>query len=88
MREYRLRIDAIDLQMKNLFLERMDIVKKIAEEKKAKGLAILNPEREREIIDRLTVNIEDRLIFELYEKFLVHIMDLSKTYQIEVNKEL
>lgn len=52
--ELRTRIDAMDEQLLKLFLERMDLVEKVAAYKKKHQLPILNKTREREILARVT----------------------------------
>lgn len=87
MDDLRKKIDAIDDEMLELFLKRMQIVKQIAEEKKRKGLAIYNPDRESEVLSRLTNKIDDEILSGLYPKFIVNVMDLAKLYQELINKE-
>lgn len=87
MKEYRQRIDEIDDEMQKLFVERMEVVKKIAFEKKAKGLEVLNKERETEILTRLSEQLEDPILSGLYQKFIINTMELSKLYQELIMKE-
>lgn len=87
MKEYRQRIDEIDDEMQRLFIERMKVVKKVALEKKAKGLDILNKERESEILFRLSNNFGDPVLLGLYQKFIINTMELSKLYQELIIKE-
>jgi len=85
--DLRKKIDAIDDQMLELFLKRMALVKEIAKEKKLKGLEIYNPNRESEVLSRLTNKIDDEILSGLYPKFIVNVMDLAKLYQELINKE-
>ncbi len=87
MKEYRQRIDEIDDEMQKLFIERMKVVKQIAFEKKAKGLEVLNKERETEILTRLSEQLEDPILSGLYQKFIINTMELSKLYQEFIMKE-
>jgi len=68
MNELRKEIDLIDEEMLELFLKRMALVKKIAEEKKTMNLPIWNQERESEILSRLTAKIKDNKLAGLYPK--------------------
>lgn len=52
--EIRKEIDAIDIEIKTLFLKRMGLSEKVAEEKIRKGLPVLNQAREDEIVSALT----------------------------------
>lgn len=54
LKKLRDQIDAIDNQMLDLLNERMEIVKAVGEFKNKSGGAIYRPEREVEIIDRLS----------------------------------
>ncbi|MDD3712188.1 MAG: chorismate mutase [Candidatus Izemoplasmatales bacterium] len=87
MNELRKEIDLIDEEMQELFLKRMALVKKIAEEKKAKNLPILNQERESEILSRMTAKIKDNKLAGLYPKFIVNVLEISRVYQELLMKE-
>ena len=52
LEEIRKQIDAIDTQMKPLFLQRMECARYVAEEKEKTGGNVYVPEREREIIEK------------------------------------
>lgn len=52
LKDYRVRIDAIDDQILALFKERMEVSLGIAECKKAQGLPTENPQREAEILEK------------------------------------
>lgn len=87
MNELRKEIDLIDEEMQKLFLKRMALVKKIAEEKKTKNLPILNQERESEILSRMTAKIKDNKLAGLYPKFIVNVLEISRVYQELLLKE-
>jgi len=87
MNELRKEIDLIDEEMLELFLKRMALVKKIAEEKKTMNLPIWNQERESEILSRLTAKIKDNKLAGLYPKFIVNVMEISRVYQELLMKE-
>ncbi|MDY0010945.1 MAG: chorismate mutase [Candidatus Izemoplasmatales bacterium] len=87
MNELRKEIDLIDEEMQKLFLKRMALVKKIAEEKKTKNLPILNQERESEILSRMTAKIKDNKLAGLYPKFIVNVLEISRVYQELLMKE-
>lgn len=52
--EIRAKIDAVDDRLLELFLERMALSEEVAAYKKERGLPILNRDREREILDKVT----------------------------------
>jgi len=78
---YRKEIEIIDDQMKDLFLKRMNLSKKIGQYKKEQGLPIFDLKREEELIQKYTQNIDDEVLLSYYHKFLKHLMDLSKDIQ-------
>lgn len=53
LKECRNKLDVIDKQLIDLFLERMETVKEVAEYKKEHGLPILASGREKEILERI-----------------------------------
>ena len=52
--EIREKIDAVDEQLLDLFLQRMDLSEEVAAYKNAHHLPILNKERERAILAKVT----------------------------------
>ena len=53
LNEYRNKLDVIDSRLISLFCERMEIVQKVAEYKKAHDLPVLSSAREKEILERV-----------------------------------
>lgn len=51
--ELRVEIDSLDARLVELLRERLSIVRLIAIEKRTAGIAIRDPEREREIVGRV-----------------------------------
>lgn len=86
MEKLRIQIDVIDQSMLNLFLERMQVVKKVAEHKAEKDLPVLDKKREQEIIEKNLNRISDLVIKELYEKFYKELLKVSKEYQERIIK--
>ena len=58
--ELRARIDVVNDEILNLFLERMDLVEQIGDYKKAHGLPVRNRQREREILATISAKAGDR----------------------------
>lgn len=52
--ELRLRIDAIDRQILDLVHERIRLVMQVGEYKRARGMPVYDPERERQLLERLS----------------------------------
>ena len=80
--EIRARIDAVDDQMLNLFLERMDLAEEVARYKSAHNLPILNKTREREVLANVMEKAGSR------ERYAYHLfatlMELAKSRQAEL----
>ncbi len=84
--ECRKNIDKIDDEILRLFSERMDIASKVADFKKANGLATMQKEREREILKRVSEMADSEI--EDYARILFGtLMELSKSYQNRKNTE-
>jgi len=66
--EIRTRIDAVDDQLLKLFLERMELAEEVAAYKNEHHLPILNKQREREILAKVTAKAGDkeRYAYHLY----------------------
>ena len=54
--EIRRKIDTVDDQLLELFLQRMALAEDVARYKKANGLPILNAAREQEVLDKVSAN--------------------------------
>ena len=76
----REEIDKLDDEILRLFMERMELSGKVAEYKKATGTAVLNKQREREILSR--VSKMARPEFARYSRILFsNLFDISRAYQ-------
>lgn len=74
-------IDKIDGEMIKLFQERMDVVYKVAEYKKEKGMDILDKSREENVIKTQLKRLENKSIEKEAEVFLKEIMKISRNFQ-------
>jgi len=70
MEHLRERIDILDESIQNLFLERMQIVKKVALYKKENHLPVYDEDREREIIQKNVDRINDLDITDYMKSFI------------------
>ena len=86
--EARAKIDAIDAQMAELFKQRMENVKTLAEYKNERGLPVEDAEREQGIIDKSMKSIDDEELKPLYMDFIQDTIDISKRYQHRMIKGL
>ena len=77
----RQKINQIDKQMAELFSERMQAAKEVAEYKKKCGMPIFDAERENALIENNSGYIEDSVIRSYYIDFLKSNMEISKKYQ-------
>ena len=80
--EIRAKIDAVDDQMLRLFLERMNLAEEVAAYKNEHRLPILNKERERAILAKVTERAGDR------ERYAYHLFstlfELARSRQAEL----
>lgn len=87
MKELRNQIDIIDKSIQNLFLERMQVVKKVALHKKEVNLPVFDEKREKEIIKRNTESIDNLELVDLYKEFYEKLLEVSKKYQEKIIEE-
>ena len=81
LKKARERICSIDRKMAELFCERMDAVRIVAEYKKEHGLPILDASREADLLARNLEYIDEFDIRSYYTGFLKSVIELSKQYQ-------
>ena len=81
LNEIRSKINGIDSQLKKLLIERLDAVSEVADYKKAHGLPVHDPARERQIISAMTAG-ED------YENALYISMFYSNLFEIAKTREV
>ncbi len=73
-------MDSIDNHIVKLFVERMEISKKVAKEKERQNLPIYDEKRENAVLIRISRMVDEEIqpyLVELYHS----IMDISKEYQ-------
>ena len=85
LEKYRDQIDIIDKQITELFEERMDLSKKIAEIKDDNNIGILNAKREEEVIQKNLSYLKNKDYRFVLEGFFRNLMNLSKLIQNEEN---
>ena len=81
MEELRERINIIDDSIRNLFLERMQVVKEVALYKKQNDLPVFDEEREKLILKRNIESIDDKDLADLFASFYKKMINVSKKYQ-------
>ena len=81
LKDLRQQIDNIDDQIVALYRERMQLSKKVAEEKNKSGKGVTNRIREKEILNRVTDAVDDDI--KVYTKQVFEtLFDTSKAYQL------
>ena len=78
--EIRKQLDVIDDKIADLYGERMKLVAKVSEAKKASGKAVNDPDRERKILLRVTDRVEEDMQVYLKRVFET-VFETSKAYQ-------
>ncbi len=82
----RLELNEIDNRLKELFLRRMEVIGDVSAYKKANGIAIYDPERERAMKDRLSSDLQEPMKT-LYLEFLDTILNASKELQSDLREK-
>lgn len=77
----RKSINAIDKQMAELFCQRMEAVRLVAEYKQEHGLPIFDGGREEEVIKNNSLLVDDAELRAYYINYVRSVMDISKSYQ-------
>ena len=85
--EVRVNIDRVDNEIKKLFEERMHLSDCVARCKAETEDAIYKPDREVEIIERLTTGVDPSIKME-YKALIKRIMEVSRKYQYGRTLEL
>lgn len=79
----RSKINSIDQELVRLFEKRMETVAKIAEYKKSHNMALVDSDREQEVIQRAISLLKNRELDEYVTFFIEDLMTISKQYQID-----
>ncbi len=77
----RQTINEVDTKMRELFLERMQASKIVAEYKRLHGIQVFDAQREAEVLARNTAAFSDDELKAYYVDFVTHNMEISKRYQ-------
>ena len=81
LQEAREKINQVDTQMADLFVQRMRAAEMVAQYKKAHGMPILDAEREEAVIRNGSARVEDETLREYYIDFMRDTMAVSRQYQ-------
>ncbi|MFV0400244.1 MAG: chorismate mutase [Oscillospiraceae bacterium] len=80
LQDYRDRIDEVDTRLVELFQQRMSLSRQVADYKLEHGMEVLQPERERALLDRLSAMAEPDMA-EYVRALYTEIMRLSRQEQ-------
>lgn len=86
--QIRQEIQETDRQMAALFEKRMHLAEGVIRSKMEKGLPILDPERETQLLENNLQYIEEPVLKDYYILFQKHLMGLSKSYQSRLMKDM
>ena len=81
LEKQRAEIDAIDREIVALFERRMQVVGDVARIKKENGIAILDANREKEVITKVQSYLKDDTLKEELAEAYETLMKVSKDYQ-------
>lgn len=81
LEKQRAEIDAIDREIVALFERRMQVVVDVARIKKENGIAILDANREKEVIQKVQSYLQDATLKEELAEAYETLMKVSKDYQ-------
>lgn len=81
LEKQRAEIDAIDREIVALFERRMQVVVEVAQIKKENGIAILDANREKEVIQKVQSYLKDATLKEELAEVYDTMMKVSKDYQ-------
>lgn len=81
LNEIRQQIDSVDRELVTLFEKRMNIVKDVALYKQERKMAILQPEREKIVIDKARQLMKTEALKDKVGFFFETLMDISKNSQ-------
>ena len=81
LEKQRAEIDAIDREIVTLFERRMQVVVEVAQIKKENGMAILDANREKEVIQKVQSYLQDATLKEELAQVFEVMMKVSKDYQ-------
>lgn len=81
LNEARITINEIDKQMIELFIKRIDAVKKVLIYKKENNLPVFDEKRELEIINKNIELLNNEKLIEYYKIFFDGVLTSSKKFQ-------
>lgn len=86
LKQLRVEIDRIDRQLVDLFKERMEVARGVAEYKIANGMPVLDPERERQVLEAKANMVDEPEMKADVNKLFETIMSMSRAHQRAIMK--
>ncbi|MEI6691473.1 MAG: chorismate mutase [Chlorobium sp.] len=86
LEEWRKKIDAIDHQLSSLLCERLRCAEKISSVKSKIGEEVLQPEREKEVLNNVLSHADSPLQIHTLEKIYRSIIEETRIFQHEWKK--
>lgn len=80
LEQVRLQINTVDAELSRLFSQRMDLVAQVAKIKEEAGLPIYDPQREKQVLERISQRVEAAKAPHLRRVYQC-LMDASKDYE-------
>ena len=78
---YRREIDVIEGELIGLLERRMDVVRKVADYKRERGLPVLQADREREVLGRAAARLKNKAYADAAVRFMETVMSVSRRSQ-------
>ena len=85
--EYRQGIDAVDAQLVELFLQRMELTGKVGAYKKVHGIPVLDAQRERDLLAKRAELVSDPCRKADVAQFFQSLMAISRRDQRKLVRE-
>ena len=87
LKEYRDKIDLLDRELVALFVERMNVVLRIADYKKNNNLPVYDSDREKAVIEKVKNYTSEGSMKEPVARLFKSIMEISKEIQVARNEQ-
>lgn len=83
LEQYRIEIDSIDKQLLDLIQQRMEVSRGVAGYKLKNNMEILQPEREKALLERMASSAKEQNK-EYVHEFFTEILRISRQIQTEI----
>ncbi|SET31262.1 chorismate mutase / prephenate dehydratase [[Clostridium] aminophilum] len=86
--DVRRELDELDPQLKELFLRRMELNRRLGEAKLRNGREVYDPARENRKLQAVSGDLEDEFNRNAVRELFMHVMTLGRRYQYQTIKQL